>query len=214
MADVLNGFQENLRNVRNENTDLRERIQNTEVYMSKDTILIKNRCDERNLIYTVNDFFIKIFNAREQPEDLKAVHFLGKPGESAIIVKFLYFGQKKFIWRSRTILKDYKNPSNNKPYYLSERLPPMCRELFDAAKDIGVKVVTNNSEVQICQNGKALFRPIHTLEDLNRLYPTTVKHVPKVMATFGRSTKTVKRRKDDNLVQKLENKTPCPNTIN
>ena len=76
----------------------------------------------------------------------------------------------------------------------------MCWELFDAAKDIGVKVVTNNSEVQvICQNGKALFRPAHTLDDLNRLHPTAVKHVPKLMSTFGRSSETVKRRKNDKL---------------
>ena len=73
------------------------------------------------------------------------------------------------------IKKDFeglKNPSNNKHYYVSERLPPMCRELFNAAKDIGMKVVTNNSEVQvICegQSGKALFRPIHTLDDLDIL---------------------------------------------
>ena len=93
----------------------------------------------------------------------------------------------------------------------------MCRELFNAAKYIGVKVVTNNSEVQVIyegQNGKALFRPIQTLDDLDRLYPTAVKYVPKVMSTFGRCWKTVKRRNDDTSGLTPANKTPCPNTIN
>ena len=74
------------------------------------------------------------------------------------------------------ILKDYKNPSKNTPYYLSERLPPICRELFNSAKNIGVKLVTNNSEVQvICgdQNGKAFFRPIHSFDNLDWLYPAS-----------------------------------------
>ena len=72
--------------------------------------------------------------AKVRAEDIKAIHFLGKPGESAIIVKFLYFAKKNFIWRQR-VLKDYKNPANNKPYFLAERLPPLCREFFKAAKD-------------------------------------------------------------------------------
>ena len=127
---VWNGFKEDLRNVRNEATDLTERILHAEIYMSRDTIIIHNPpvSDERNLMNTVNDFFNKILHAPVQPEDLKAVHFLGNAGDSAMRGNFLWFGLKQFNWRSETILKDYKNPSNIKPYYLSGRLPPMCRE--------------------------------------------------------------------------------------
>ena len=55
LADVSNGFKESLQNVRNEITDLKERIQNTEIYMSKYTIIINFPpvCDEKNLMETV-----------------------------------------------------------------------------------------------------------------------------------------------------------------
>ena len=59
-----------------------------------------------------------------------------------------------------------------------------------------MKVGTNDSEVQVIlegQIGKAPFPPFHTHDDLDRLYPTAVKQVPKVMSTFG---KTVKRFND------------------
>ena len=113
---------------------------------------------------TVLGFFNNISRGNIRAENIKAIHFLGKPGESAIIVKFLYFALKNFIWRQKKILKEYKNPKNNKPYFL-ECLPSLCRELFKAAKDEGVQVVTYNSEVQIVcprKDGKVNFRPVHT----------------------------------------------------
>ena len=79
LNDISNGFKEDLQNVRNEITDLKERILNTEIYMSKETIIINSPpvCDERNLMDTVIDVFKKILHARVQPEYLKAVHLFG-----------------------------------------------------------------------------------------------------------------------------------------
>ena len=57
-----------------------------------------------------------------------------------------------------------------------------------------MKVGTNDSEVQVIlegQIGKAPFRPFHTHDDLDRLYPTAVKQVPKVMSTFGKTVSGV-----------------------
>ena len=217
IEDMEITHKEEMRHVKNEICDLKERALNTEMYLSKDTIIINNppACNNTNIMDTVVGFFNEIFGARVQPEDIKAVHFLGKPGESAIIVKFLYFGQKNFIWRSKKVLRDFKNPINNKPYFLTERLPPMCRDLFNAAKEKGIRVVTNNSEVQLVCKGqgeKAVFRPIHTLEDLEKVAPLAFKFTPAVgQIENGRNFKTVKRENDRSSSGLTpENKVSCP----
>ena len=83
-----------INNIRNELTDIKERMITAEMYMSKDTIIINNppKCDNSNLIQTVVQLFNNVFGAGLQLEDIKAAHFLGTPGASSIIVKFLYFG--------------------------------------------------------------------------------------------------------------------------
>ena len=169
-----------INNIRNELTDIKERMITAEMYMSKDTIIINNppKCDNSNLIQTVVQFFNNVFGAGLQLEDIKAAHFLGTPGASSIIVKFLYFAQKKFIWRSKKLLRNVKNTLNNKPIYLAERLPLVCRELYHEARARGLRVVTNNSEVQvICSTseGQSVFRPIHTMDELEKVEQSAIK---------------------------------------
>ena len=117
---------------------------------------------------------------------------------------------------------------NNKPFFLTERLPPMCRDLFNAAKEKGIRVVTNNSEVQLVCKGqgeKAVFRPIHTLEDLEKVAHLALKFTPadgqiensrNIKTNNGqiensRNIKTVKRKNDRSSSGLTpENKVPCP----
>ena len=111
-------------------------------------------------------------------EDIKAAHFLGTPGASSIIVKFIYFAHKNFIWRSKKLLRNIKNNLNNKPIYLAERLPPTCRELYQEARSRGLRVVTNNSEVQVicsASEGRSVFRPIHTMDELEKVEQSAIK---------------------------------------
>ena len=61
-------------------------------------------------------FLYQFFNADIVPAHLKACHFVGKIDESAIFVKFLYFGQKNVIWRNKKTSKGFSNPANGKPY--------------------------------------------------------------------------------------------------
>ena len=91
----------------------------------------------------------------------------------------------------------------------------MCRDLFNAAKEKGIRVVTNNSEVQlVCkrQGEKAVFRPIHVLEDLEKVAHLAFKFTPAVgQIENGRNFKTVKRKNDRSSSGLTpENKVSCP----
>ena len=68
-----------INNIRNELTDIKERMITAEMYMSKDTIIINNppKCDNSNLIQTVVQFFNNVFETGLQLEDIKSALFLG-----------------------------------------------------------------------------------------------------------------------------------------
>ena len=102
---------------------------------------------------------------------MKACHYLGKHQESNVIVKFVYFCKKKFIWRSEESLKDIVNKTRY-PVYLTERLPPKCRQLQLEAKQMGIKTGTNTCELQVLNPRKEsglTFRPVHTKAELLKL---------------------------------------------
>ena len=105
------------------------------------------------------------------PCDIKACHYLGKPQQSSVIAKFVYFAQRNFIWQSRKSVKGIVNKTGY-PVYLTERLPPKCRKLQFEAKQMGVKTVTNNCELQVVcprTEGGVNLRPTHTKAELLKL---------------------------------------------
>ena len=70
------------------------------------------------------------------------------------------------------------------------------RKLFKAAKNQDIQAVTNNSEVQIvCRwnNGKAIFRPVHTMEGLNNVSTSAMKSIPSVTKQIPHLTQKQKK---------------------
>ena len=140
--------------------DLKERVLNSEMYNSKDTLIIQNppSSDQNgDITGQIIEFLKHTLGSKLSKHDIKACHYLGKPGESAIIIKFIYFAHKNFLWRSKKALKGVQNPNNGRPIFPTERLPKVCRELQVEARNLGIKTVTNNCEVQVlCPKKKAM----------------------------------------------------------
>ena len=90
-------YQKEERDLKSDFLNLKERVVDTEIYNSKDTIILNNpqKLNGKPSVEVMVDFLNQFFIADIIPADMKACHFLGKKDESAIIVKVLYFGQKK-----------------------------------------------------------------------------------------------------------------------
>ena len=82
--------------------DLSERVLQLERYSRKDCLIFNNfpfdPISMKTLHDQVIDFINNIFNSNNQPENLKACHFLksGVEGQYSVIVKFVYFDDKNF----------------------------------------------------------------------------------------------------------------------
>ena len=87
--------------LQNELDDLKERTLSTEMYNSKDTINVNNplECQNGDLLGRILSFFKTKLQFELSPCDIKACHYLGKPQQSNVIVKFVYFAQSIFIRR-------------------------------------------------------------------------------------------------------------------
>ena len=140
--DFQQKYADDVHLINNEIVDLKERVLNSEMYNSKDTLIIQNPpLSDRNGDITGQDieFLNHTFGSKLSKHDIKACHYLGKPGESAIIIMFIYFAHKNFLWRSKKALKGVQNPNNGRPIFLTERLPKVCRELQVEARNLGIK---------------------------------------------------------------------------
>ena len=199
--------------INNEIVDLKERVLNSEMYNSKDTLIIQNPpLSDRNGDITgqVIEFLNHTFGSKLSKHDIKACHYLGKPGESAIIIKFIYFAHKNFLWRSKKALKGVQNPNNGRPIFLIERLPKVCRELQVEARNLGIKTVTNNCKVQVLcpkkEGNGVQFRPIHTMKELELIKENALKFNPPSSIIGVRGTKRPEREKSSGSGYTPENK--------
>ena len=90
-----------IRELRNEVTDLKERISEQEKCSSKDTIIINNLplSQDADLVSSVLYFFKTFLDIQLLREDLKACHILGKCSDinkhPPVVVKFVHFHRKK-----------------------------------------------------------------------------------------------------------------------
>ena len=111
------GYFNDMTLVRNELDDLNERMLGTEMYTSKDSIIVNNppECQNNDLLGSMLNFLNSKLQAGLAPCDIKACHYLGKPGKSSVILKFVYFAQKNFVWRSKKNLKGTINQRNGYP---------------------------------------------------------------------------------------------------
>ena len=127
--------------------DLKERILSTELFNSKDIIIVDNppECQNGDLLGTIFSFFNCNLQSEFSPCDIKAFQYLGKSRQSSVIVKFVYFAQKSFTLQSEKSLKGIINKTGY-PVYLAEGLPPKCWAIQLEAKQMGIKTVTNNCE--------------------------------------------------------------------
>ena len=118
------------------------RVSQQEKYSSKDCIIIENmplRRSDQPLTHHVCQFFSEILQCSTQPSNFNACHSLGPWKDlnypSAIIVKFIYFGEKNEIYGRRSWLRQVKNPINGRPIFIKERLPKAKKRIKDYADE-------------------------------------------------------------------------------
>ena len=131
-------------------------VSQQEKYSSKDCIIIENvplRRSDQPLTHQVCQFFSKFLQCLTQPSNFKACHPLGPWKElnypPAIIVKYVYFGEKNEIYGRRSWLSQVKNPINGRPIFIKERLPKAQKEIKDYADEQGLITTTNNCDVKL-----------------------------------------------------------------
>ena len=146
-----------IRELRNEVTDLKERISEQEKYSSKDTIIINNLplLQDADLVSSVLYFFKTFLDIQLLREDLKACHFLGKCSDinkpPPVVVKFVYFHQKNDVYVRRSMLgkRGKQNPINTENIYINERLPKEQLLIKKYANDKGLITTTYNCDVKL-----------------------------------------------------------------
>ena len=160
-----------MRDLINDIVILKERVLDTEIYNSKDTIILKRppKLSGKACVQVLVDFLNQFINADIVPTDLRTCHFFGQDYESVIFLKLVSFGQKNIIWRNKKMLRGV---SNGKPNYLVDRLSKLPRNIYHQSQTMGLRTVINNAEVKtICKNetGATTFRPIRSIKQLNNV---------------------------------------------
>ena len=131
---------EKIKSLENKVADLDE----CEIYSSKDCIIMENlpikNFNNGNvppLSHQVCDVLKSYINYETHPSSFKACHPLGpwknEKYAPAIIVKFVYFGEKNEIYGRKSWLSRSSNPLNGQAMYFKERLPPKQREIKNKA---------------------------------------------------------------------------------
>lgn len=179
-----------IRALRNEVTELEQRVTEQERYSSKDCLIVENAPIDMSdttisLEKKMSAFFLEYFNFKSQPCDWKACHPLGR-GKGiyppAIIIKFIFFSDKNEIYARRSMLGKCKNPINQKPIYIKERLPRRDMDLLKEAKERKMIVTTKNCQVKIfCKDneGNSCAIPIDSVRAIDDLEDKAIKTKPR-----------------------------------
>ena len=137
---------------------LETQVAEQEKYSSKDCIIIENMPINRSnepLSHQVCRFLQTHMDHQTTPASFKACHFLGKWKNDrfppAIIIKFIYFGEKDAIYSRKSMLARLVNQNNQKPIFLKERLPEQQRKLKTKAEEMGYITTTSNCTVKLFQ---------------------------------------------------------------
>ena len=136
-------------------TELETRVLENEKYMSKDCLIFENmpRTDDSMTLSQQGCEFLKIcLNHNTNPANFKACHELGR-GKGiyppAVIVKFIYFGDKNEIFLRKSWLARARNPKNGRPIFIKERLPNFQKELKEHAESMDIVTTTNNCNIKV-----------------------------------------------------------------
>ena len=132
--------------------ELQNRLPTQEKYSSKDCLIFKNFPNNpfsKNLYNDVCKSIYHYFNYQITPDRIKACHPLKhcKNGITPIIVKFIYFDDKDFIFRRRKMLSDKLN--GGKKLVIHERLPVKDAENMNRCNEIGLISTTRNCQVKV-----------------------------------------------------------------
>ena len=150
---------EKIKSLENKVADLEARVDECEIYSSKDCIIMEklpiknfNNGNVPPLSHQVCDFLKSYINYETHPSSFKACHPLGpwknEKHAPAIIVKFVYFGEKNEIYGRKSWLSRSSNPLNGQAMYFKERLPPKQREIKNKAEEEGLITTTYNCQVK------------------------------------------------------------------
>ena len=177
--------------LQNRVTELESRVLETEKYSSKDCLIIENMPEVDGnlpLATKVCAFFDLYLSWKTDESSFKACHYLSSPkfGRTppAIIVKFVYFGEKQEIFGRKSWLAQKKNPRNNLPIFIKERLPKLQNELKMYAEQEGLITTTHNCNIKVFQtNAEGQFRSVivNSKKAIDDIKEKAVKRKPKVM---------------------------------
>ena len=97
LGKLEKSYQEEVRDLKNDIVDLKERVTDREIYNSEETIIINNPPEPngKTCVEVMVDFVNHFFNAKIARASLEACHFLNKIVESANTVKFS--GKENYI---------------------------------------------------------------------------------------------------------------------
>lgn len=187
ICEQLEDKDKKIETLQNECTDLRNRVLKLERYNSKDCVIISNfpfRDDGIPLTEQAVNFFNNVFNANIVCPSVKACHFLGNPRAQhpKIIVKFVYFEDKNYIWRAKKLLHGMMN--NGQYIYMNERLPENDSKVhMYANKELKLKTVTDNCAVKVevkNASGGSGFVEVRSKDDVDKLQARAVSKFSNV----------------------------------
>ena len=178
--------------------DLEQRVSAQERYSSKDCLILENLPIVNNqvpLSHQVCDFLAQFLQYKTSPSNFKACHLLGTWKNinypPAVIVKFLYFGEKSEIYNRKSWLANIRNPNNNKQIFLKERLPPADRLLKQYADDLGLVNTSQNCQVKMFKmENRGIYKsfPVSSKKAIDDMKHLATKKSDKFQSKTGKST--------------------------
>lgn len=171
---IIKNQAEEITKLKNDVTDIEQRITEQERYSSKDCLILENLPInfQNNLFEELCVFFKTFLNYDCKPYDFKAAHPINKgkaPYPPTVIVKFIYFDMKNELYSRRSWLAGRLNPKNSKPVFIKERLPKKDMEILIQAKEKGYITTTSNCQVKVfCKtsDGQKQSVPVNSIRAL------------------------------------------------
>ena len=175
---------------------LESRVQLQERYSSKDSLIFENvpLINDKNcrLEDQMCSFLACFLDFKTEPANFKACHFLS-PWKSnkyppAVIIKFVYFGDKMEVFKRKAWLARNPNKFNNKPILIKERLSKTDNDIKNYADGKGLVTTTWNSQVRVFRygpNGIAQSVGVDSFKSVDDLHDKAVKKATSQVSSFN-----------------------------
>ena len=137
--------------------NLQDRNRAQEQNSRKDTLDICNppfdAQPSNNVLLDTLWFFEKYLGIRLHETKIKACHILPGIGNDfvlpSVIIKFIYFDDKKDFYKSRKLLKNKTKEVNDRNIYINVHLPKFDAELKNEANKQGIITSTNKRKKSV-----------------------------------------------------------------